>query len=285
MSTANNQANHVASTQDAIFANLGDYQDPALYDIENDPFFSPESDDFKFFLAMAEDAHAGGGSVLELGCGTGRLIIPLAERGIDVAGVDLVMDMLMEGKRKADTVSASLERPLPIQWAEGDARTFQLGRKFQLIIDNGASFVHLLERADHEAVLARVHEHLADDGLFVLTMIMLQPTRMVNSDEEQHWFSVIDLAGHEVNVSGTERYDLVRQVFHEDAVRRWKGKEDAKGKTFVTHAPLARRFFYPPEVEALLHYNGFTLVERYGSWERGSLTSTSPMMIFVSKKQ
>jgi trans-aconitate methyltransferase len=242
--------------------NLAEYADPELYDLEN-PAFAPGS---AFFLALAQEV---GGPVLELGCGTGRFVIPLARQGIDVAGLDVMPGMLARARQK------SLD--LPIQWIEADARTFQVNRQFRLIFDYAAAFLHLLDRADHEAVLARVRAHLAPGGWFVLVNTFFQPTLMVDQAEHD-WFTYTDRQGREVRVSGTLRYDLVRQIYHEDAVRRW---HTADGEVVERYAPLARRFLFAPELEALFHYNGFQVRHRYGNWDRSPLTDDSPLMIYV----
>lgn len=247
-------------------SNLEEYSDPERYDMETHRF----EPDGPFFLSLARRL---AGPVLELGCGTGRLAIPLAQHGVDMTGLDVVPGMLTLAKRKAGN--------LPIAWVEADARAFQLGRKFRLIFDNGAAFMHVLKRTDHEAILACVREHLDVDGRFVLCVSGLQPAQMTNK-EEREWFSYVDHQGFEVRVSGTERYDLVRQIYHEDAVRRWC---DEAGQEVVRHAPLARRIFFPPELEALLHYNGFTVLERYGSWDGGPMTDESQTMVFVCRRK
>jgi SAM-dependent methyltransferase len=243
-------------------SNLSEYADPALYDLEN-PDLEPVN---AFLLSLAQETNL---PVLELGCGTGRCTIPLAKHGIEVIGLDVLPGMLALAKRKAGD--------LPIQWLEADARAFQLGRQVGLIFDVGEAFLHVLERADHEAILACVHEHLDPKGRFVLSTAFLR-LEILTTQEEHDWFSYTTPQGVEVRVSGTTRYDPVRQIYHEDAIRRWR---DATGQEVVRLAPLARRRFFPQELEALLHYNGFKTLHCYGDWDRSPLTETSPMMIFV----
>lgn len=185
--------------------NLEDYADPTLFDLENSDF----EPDGPFYLSLAQQV---GGSVLELGCGTGRVTIPLARRGIDIAGLDIVPGMLARAQSKAGD--------LPIQWVEADVRDFHLGRRFSLICAPGSVFEHLLERADQEAMLACVREHLAADGLFVVAIRFPHPESMVNVKEEQDWFSYTDENGRDVRVTGADYYDPVRQIRHETAYRR-----------------------------------------------------------------
>ena len=117
-------------------ANLVEYTEPDLYDQEN-PDFEPDG---PFYLALA---HQYPGPVLDLGCGTGRITIPLARQGVPITGLDVMPPMLARAQSKA--------ADLPITWIQADARTFQLQTQFQLIIDTGATLQHLLEHADHES--------------------------------------------------------------------------------------------------------------------------------------
>jgi SAM-dependent methyltransferase len=246
--------------------NLLEYSDPAIYDLENRSF----EPDGPFYLALAQRI---GGPVLELGCGTGRITIPLAQDGVDVTGLDVVPGMLARALNKA--------QGLPIRWVEADARSFRLDREFRLILETGSTFQHLLERADQEAVLSRVREHLAQGGYFVVSTVFPRLDLMQDLEEEDDWFTYEDEQGQEVRVSGTQHYNPLRQVKVETAYRRWY---DAQGREMVREVPLALRLIFPQEMEVLLHYNGFEVVERYGDWDGSPLTAESRMMIYVCQK-
>ena len=246
--------------------NLEDYADPRLFDLENSNF----EPDGPFYLSLAQQV---GGSVLELGCGTGRVTIPLARHGIDMTGLDIVPGMLVRARSKAGD--------LPIQWVEADVRDFHLGRQFSVICAPGSVFEHLLGREDQEAMLTCVREHLAAEGLFVIAIRFPRPESMVNAEEEQDWFSYTDESGRDMRVTGTDHYDPVRQIRHETAYRRWY---DAQGKEVTKRARLALRFVFPQEMEALLHYNGFTVLHCYGDWDSSPLTDESGLIIYVCKK-
>lgn len=247
--------------------NLIEYADPQTYDLENDEFEPSGS----FILEIAKRT---GDPVLEVGCGTGRLTIPLAQHGMSVTGLDIVVGMIERANEKA--------QDLPIEWIEADARSYQLNRTFRLIFESGSVFQHMLTRPDQEAFLARVREHLHDDGLFVVSAIFPRTSLLGSVDEEQEWFTTQHPSGYEIHVSGTEYYDAVRQIKVETAHRRWR---DNDGKEVVRVAPLSLRYLYPQEMEALLHYNGFTVLERYGDYDSGPLTNKSRMQIYVCKKK
>jgi 2-polyprenyl-3-methyl-5-hydroxy-6-metoxy-1,4-benzoquinol methylase len=243
-------------------ANLDEYADPDHYDQEN-PAFEPDG---PFYQELAQRL---GGTVLELGCGTGRLTIPLARAGIAITGIDAVPAMLAHARQKAGA--------LPIRWVEADARGLALSATFELILDTGEVLQHALTRTEHEAILAHVREHLAPQGHFV-TSALLPRAGLITDQDEHPWFDYADAQGRHVQVSGTVRYDPLGQVYHEDAIRRWR---EADGREVTRLAPLARRLFFPQELEALLHYNGFAVVERYGDWDGAALERESPRLIFV----
>ncbi len=248
--------------------NLVEYSDPIHYDLEN-PDFEPDG---PFILALAQEL---GGSVLELGCGTGRVTIPLAQHGIQVVGIDVVPGMVELARQKSIG--------LPIEWITADARDFHLNRQFELIFESGSVFHHMLIREDQEAYLARIREHLADDGRMVVNLYFPHPHRLASSEAEEDWFTVQRPDGSLVQVSGFDHYDEVRQVRTETAHRRWV---DANGETIEERiAPLSLRYIFPQEMETLLHYNGFEVVERYGGPDRSPLTDESSALIYVCRKR
>jgi len=246
--------------------NLAEYADPEIYDLENQDF----EPDGPFLLAYARQLS---GPVLELGCGTGRVTIPLAQAGIEITGLDIVPGMLERAKQKA--------QGLPIRWVLADVRSFQLQQTFGLIFETGSVFQHQLERGDQEAMLARVREHLRDDGRFIVSVMFPHPDRLGRVESEQEWFTYQDGEGREIRVTGTEEYDPIRQVKLETAYRRWR---DADGREFLQVAPMSLRYVFPQEMEALLHYNGFEILERYGGLDARPQTGDSPQLIYVCKK-
>lgn len=247
--------------------NLEEYADPIGYDYENDSF----EPDGPFYSTLAQRI---GGSVLEIGCGTGRITIPMAVQGINITGLDIVPEMLQRAKAKASN--------LAINWVEADARTFNLGRQFNVIFESGATFQHMLERADQEEMLSSAREHLVPDGRFIISSIFPKPELLVDEETEQEWFTYHTNDGRDIHVSGTQHYDAVRQIKTETAFRRW---QDTQAGEVVKAAPLMLRYVYPQEMEALLHYNGLVVLERYGDMDFSPLTNESAHMIYVCAKR
>ncbi|MEM7034846.1 MAG: methyltransferase domain-containing protein [Chloroflexota bacterium] len=249
---------------------LPEYIDPLIYDAEN-----AENEKFKtdgpFYVALAQQTS---GSVLELGCGTGRIAILLAQAGIDVTGLDIVPQMLERARQKVAGLS--------LQFVEGDVRSFELGRKFDLICATGGVFNMLISQADQEAMLTQVRKHLTPEGIFAIDVVIPQPDWMGSNEIEELWDTYVTEDGRTIRFSGTDHYDPLHQIKHEAAHRRWlnsDGQEVAKSSSF------AFRYIFPQEMEALLHYNGFSIRHRYGDGTFESPTKESQTIFYVSQKR
>jgi len=263
--------------------NLEEFADPLNYDIEDS-----SDTGIAFYSALARET---GGPVLEVACGTGRVSIPIAQLGFAVTGLDIVPEMLELARSKSTN--------LLLRWVEGDARNFDLGEQFKLIFLTGNAFQAFLTRADQESLLKCVSGHLHTDGLFAFEtrnprwtnqkgvskypkfqeegLFALLETR----DEEEDWQTYTNTNGHVVRISKTQVYNHVAQILHWKSYRRWR--EGDQEHTKVTR--IAVRYTFPQELEALLHYNGFTIIRQYGDWNLGSLTAASPSIISVCCKR
>jgi SAM-dependent methyltransferase len=250
----------------------------------------PSDTGIAVYSALARET---GGPVLELGCGTGRVAIPIARLGIEVTGLDVVPAMLDQARRKS--------AGRPIRWVEGDARDFDLGQQYRLVFLTGNTFQAFLTNADQEALLQNARKHLHDDGLVAFETrnprwadttrtATVSPTMgdengafafLETREQEEPGGGYIDVNGNEVRVSRTQVYDHVGQVLHWTAYHRWL--EDGRERTKVGR--VAVRFTFPLELEALLHYNGFEIVQRYGDWDLSPLSAVSRSIIVVCRKR
>jgi ubiquinone/menaquinone biosynthesis C-methylase UbiE len=244
-------------------SNIEEFQDPANYDLEEGERSAPR---IRFYADMAQEI---GGPVLELACGTGLVSLPIAARGVPVTGIDLARPMLEHARMKAT------HRQLSIDLIEADARQFHFKRQFPFILLTGNSFQACLQRADQEQLLASVKRHLAPHGVFAFETRNPSGHDLSDQPEEEPWFTYKNVQGQVVNVSGTQHYDPLTQVMHWTTYRRW----NASNENCSTVTNIACRFTYPQELEALLHYNGFRIIQQYGDWNKGALTKESEHII------
>jgi SAM-dependent methyltransferase len=125
----------------------------------------PGGDDIGFFRRLAETTQ---GPVLELGCGTGRVAVPLAEAGHRVVGLDRSRAMLDLAERRRRSLQPDVRRRL--RFVEADMTDFELGSRFGLVFAAFRVFMCLLDPASQRAALGQIRRHLRPDGLLVLDL-------------------------------------------------------------------------------------------------------------------
>ncbi|MDD5210521.1 MAG: class I SAM-dependent methyltransferase [Elusimicrobiales bacterium] len=233
-----------------------------------DAFNAPVHNDLKFYLAEAKKSR---GPVLELACGTGRLTIPLKKEGVDITGLDLAAPMLERAKAKAAAAG------LKIPFLRGDARKFSLGKKFKLIFMAFHSLQHLGGRGDLEGLFASVSRHLAPGGRFIFDVFNPDPRCLVRDPEEMLPVAYYEdpAGGGKVLVNETYSYDREAQVSR----ITWHYRSEKTGKTVKKSLNL--RCFYPEELLALAHYNGFKLAARFGDFRGRPFRAASREQILI----
>lgn len=123
-----------------------------------------ERQDVDFFVEMAQRS---GGPVLELGCGTGRVLIPTAKSGIEIVGLDASPLMLSVCREKLLSDSKHVGSKVT-GLVQGDMRAFELGRRFSLVTIPFRPFQHLLTVEDQMSCLENIRKHLVAGGKLVL---------------------------------------------------------------------------------------------------------------------
>ncbi len=223
---------------------LAHYSDPAYYT----KTYGNRRHDVDYYVRTSR---ASGGPVLEYGVGNGRVALAIAQAGVHVEGVDLSRAML-------DDLAVRLQKlPGPVRervrFHHGDMRTLELGRRFALVIAPFNAVLHLYERDDFEDFFSRVREHLAPRGQFVFDFSL--PSAADLSRDPDRWFGAPRIrhpsTGDLVRYDERFEYDPVRQLL---LVTTRFSPEHGDPWTI----PLTHRQLFPREVEALLHYNGFS---------------------------
>ncbi len=227
---------------------LAHYLDPAYYS----KTYKDRRHDVDYYVRVARESR---GPVLEYGIGNGRVGLSIARAGVEVFGVDLSRAML-------DDLEARLAKePKQVRarvgFRHGDMRSVRLERRFPLVIAPFNCVLHLYERSDVEQFLAGVREHLAPDGRFVFDFSLPQPGDLARDPDKYYGAPRVRLPVQDKVVRYRERfeYDAFRQLL---LVRMEFTPEDGSDGFTV---PLTHRQFFPQEIEALLHYNGFVDLE------------------------
>jgi SAM-dependent methyltransferase len=188
---------------------------------------------------------AGGGDVLELGVGTGRVALPLARTGLRVVGVDISTGMLdkLREKDPDGTVEAVL----------GDFTNLPVEGPFQVVFVVN-SLLQLADPADQLACLRQVRQHLAPDGF--LAMEEANPAVFTNGGVE-----IFHLASDQLHLLAST-YDPVQQHYRAQHVIMMDGT--------VRLNPISLRLTTTFEFDLMAELAGLKLVERWGNWERTS---------------
>ena len=239
------------------------YSDARLYDLMF-PGGGPAVDFYR------GEAARQGGSVLELGCGNGHKLIPIASDGHPCVGLDLSGDMLVEARRKANAHGVEVE------WVQGDMRAFDLGRTFDLVLVAANSLLHLHEAEDLVSCLRSVRRHLAHGGRLVLDVFNPSVRLLAGADgvrRSREALSFPDPHRGQVDVEVAERYDAPAQVTR----GTWYFSTGSEPDFLV--APLELRSIFPQELPLLLSLAGLRLLDRYGDWSRQPLADDSPLQL------
>jgi SAM-dependent methyltransferase len=253
------------------------YEDAALYDHE----YRRRRADVAFYRRLVRDElaatrrqRARGPDVIELGCGTGRLLLPLARDGWSVVGVDASRPMLARlDERLAKAPAAARAR---VRTVEADFRALRLGVRAPVVISPFNAMMHLYDRSDVERFLDGVRRHLAPGGLFAFD-VMNPDLRWLSRDPNRRWSRTRfrhPRTGRPMIYSTSLTYDgplqiAFMRIFYEPA--------DGRGRTRVVR--LTHRYFFPLELEALLHYNGFRVESVVGDFDGSPLEPGSEYQI------
>jgi SAM-dependent methyltransferase len=240
-----------------------------MYDGDYEVARTP-SGDVDFYV---EEARACGGKVLELGCGTGRIMLPILDAGVDIEGMDSSRAMLKVLAAKREGIDTRLH--------EGDMTcTVFPFAPYRLVTIPFRALGHVMEREQHVGTFRSCFENLQPGGRLVFDVF--QP-------------NYGHLAEPRENVLGIEREEDGRKIrrYHSavphpsrqriDVTFRWE-IEDAEGNVEELTEAFPMRWFHRYELEHAIEAGGFELEAVHGDFDRSELTDASPEMIFVCRK-
>ncbi len=240
-----------------------------------DLFYADRDDDLQMYrdFALAAD-----GPILELGCGTGRVLIPLARDGHHVTGLDLSAAMLAAAQAKVNATHLNDRATL----VQGDMRDFDLPTRFALAFIPINTFMHCYDTGQQLACLRCIRRHLQPGGQLVIDLFHPDPQALLESDGRLISESTVldPKTGHTVHRLYTRRLDPATQTQHVTFIM---DETDPAGIVRRAMFPLRMRFVYRYEMELLLHVAGYSLETVYGSYDLEPFDSESEKMIFVAR--
>lgn len=226
--------------------------------------------DVAFYKSLAV---AGGGPVLELGCGTGRVLLPIAATGLPCTGIDASPAMLDELRRKPGGADVTL--------ACARMEAFDLpGRRFALIYSAFRAFQHLDTVEQQLACLARVRAHLAPGGVLAFDVFNPRLDLLAAETRPEEFDLTFRQGDREVQRFVATRYDRVRQLSHVTMRYIESGGGTAPQEKTVA---FTMRWFWRFELEHLLHRAGFHDVTIHGDFDRSEVGPDSPAYVVVAR--
>jgi SAM-dependent methyltransferase len=234
--------------------------------------------DLPFYLALAKRS---GGPVLEIACGTGRVLLPIAREGIAIEGVDNSLPMLRVLKSSIENEPSQIRRRITLH--EGDLRNFRLRKKYPLVIIPFRPLHYMHTVQDQLNALTTAAFHLQKNGILAFDV----------------FYPKVELIAAGI---GQEILDPEWQAGKDSVVRRYFRKESADkvnqnfGFTFIFRTyqgdklvreesePFMLSYYTYPHLKALFLLAGLESVAEYGSFAKTPLDNTADQMIFLVKK-
>jgi SAM-dependent methyltransferase len=232
---------------------------------------------------FVEYSKLANGETLELGCGTGRVLVPTASAGCEITGLDLSAFMLKKcAENLASQTQATRSRA---RLTQGDMTNFELGRSFALVTIPFRAFQHLVTVAEQRACLNCIARHLQPKGRLVFDLFNPRLQRLYDPKYQEESEDMAEMA-----LPDGRRLRRTNRVsaFHRDLqyndieIIYYVGYPGGQSERLVQAFPM--RYFFRYEVEHLLELCGFRLTELWGDFDKSGYSSDSPEMIFVAEK-
>ncbi|RCW49386.1 class I SAM-dependent DNA methyltransferase [Paenibacillus prosopidis] len=216
-------------------------------------------------------------TVVDLGCGTGSISIPLARSGFHVYGIDLSSDMLTVARSKWDETPQQVTRPRPgsIRWLQQDMRDWELQEPVDAVISFCDCLNYLTEEADIEAAFRSTFAGLRSGGTFLFDMH--PPKQLIRYAEEQPF--VLD--ERDVAYIWTCDFEEARcEIEHHLTIFA----RDHDSRFYRFEESHVQRAYDPDWIEAALRRAGFKSVDRFADFELLPAHSGSERLFFAAVK-
>jgi len=261
------------------------YRHPEEYDREH----LGDDEDIAFYVSLVRKLRPK--RVLELGCGTGRITVPLAEAGsrldFDTVGLDSQPEMLRRAqKHRLDLPSDTQKR---LDFVQGDMGTWTADTRFDLIVIPCSSISHVLSLEDQIAVWKSAHRNLEAGGRFVVEATMPNMAAFADS------FSIPARTPLEVDVDNYDETDgtrLVRKkttqyLSHEQRAQiRFMYEKYRHGRAVESYIDdFTSHVFFPRELNLLFIHSGFEVETTYGDYRGRPLQADSRLIIMTGRRK
>ena len=242
-----------------------------------DSIYAYVREDIPFYV---REAARSGGTVLELGCGTGRVTLPIARSGVDVVGLDNSEGMLEQARGKARLLE---DGHGGIDLRAGDMRDFSLGRTFPLVIIPFRGFLALLSVEDQVRCLAGIREHLEPGGRLIFNVFTPDPQMLV--EDEDAAFHLRDVAdpdtGRTFVIWQQTRVDNFNQILSVRLIVDEIDQDGTAANRFYCDYQI--RYAHRFEILHLLERCGYEVIDLYGDFDGSPFDEESGEMVWVAR--
>jgi len=224
--------------------------------------------DVPFYLDLAR---RGAGPVLELGCGTGRVLLPIADAGFPCTGLDASASMLKALRTKP--------YPASLRLVHGPMQRFDFGEdRFGLIFAAFRGFQHLLDVRDQLECLARVRGHLAPGGTFAFDVFRPLLDRLPMGPQPPREDLRFSHQGREVVRTAQVQHDPIGQRIRVELCYTHANADDAPP---LATSAMTLRYFFRFELEHLLARAGFRDVRIHGTFQGGPIEAGTDLIVIA----
>ncbi len=236
--------------------------------------------DLPFYLDLATKSH---GPVLEIGCGTGRVLLPIARAGIEIHGVDNSSPMLRV--LKSHLAGEPLEVRKKVHLHKGDMRSFRLKRKFPLVILPFRPLQHMFTLQDQLSALKTAVFHLDRRGTLAFDVFYPKfdafASGIGEEMQELEWSESGDPARVVRRFFRKDSLDKIHQIFNFTFIfRTYEGERLVREES----EPFALSYYTYPHLQALFQLAGLEIMKEYGSFLKTLLDNSSDQMIFLLRR-
>jgi SAM-dependent methyltransferase len=235
--------------------------------------------DIPFVLQLARQSE---GAVLELGCGSGRLLLPLAQAGFQVTGVDSSMEMLARAKVRLAKEEAAVQQRVTLIKADMTSLTLPSENRFGLILIPYNTFMHL-DRTQALLVLRRVRNYLVENGRLFIDLPNPLDIANISDDQLLNLENVLtDPDSGELIVHlSSNRLDSANQTLHITWI--YDVSQPDGGAVNRTLAQAVYHYRYPHQMELLLQEAGFKLTQLLGNYDQSPYNEESKRLLILAK--
>lgn len=251
------------------------YEDPGYYD----QAYRRRREDVRFYVArVRSELGKRPKPVLELGVGTGRVALALAREGIPVVGVDAMQPMLDRFAERLEREPKSVRSKVTL--VRGDLERVDLGETFRVVTAPFHVLNHCYSREQMADALGTVRRHLTGRGRFLFDVRVPNPDELRRDPDKVY-------KGRDVTLPSTGRRYHYRERWDYDTVSQIQTVEMAfvgvDDPTDFHMQLLTHRCWYPAELGALLHYEGFRVLQRWGDFEGEPLDESHDTQVYLCR--